>query len=116
MINEMRGRLHHAAGSAGRAHAPTLAGIGDDKVVAAVSTAGAGEAVGQYAAFEVAAEFAFDECWRAPPRRVVVEFQPGRQMALHGSVEQRALGLPAAIGGSSGRYAGGGGGAFLNRA
>ena len=65
--------------------------------MAALVTAGAGEAVGEDATFEVAAEFAFDQCRRTPSLRVVVEFQPGRQMGLHGAVEQRALGLTAAI-------------------
>jgi len=39
MIGQMRGGLHHAAGGAGWAHAPALAGVGDQEVVPARSAA-----------------------------------------------------------------------------
>ena len=68
VVGEMRSGLDHAPGVAGRAHAPALAGVGDEKVVAAFAAAGAGKTVGEDAAFEVAAKFALDiEAGGAPP-------------------------------------------------
>lgn len=60
VIGQMGGALHHAPGIAGRTHAATLARVGDEEVVPALATAGTGEAVGQDATFEIAAEFALD--------------------------------------------------------
>jgi hypothetical protein len=60
VVGEMSSGLDHAAGVAGRADTASLAGQGDQKVVTAAGTSGAGEAVGQDAAFEIAAEFPLD--------------------------------------------------------
>jgi len=67
--------------------------------VAALAAAGTGEAVGQDAAFEVAAEFALDVSWHRSARRALArEFAPGCEVALRGAIEHSALGLAAAIG------------------
>ena len=59
MIGQMGGALHHAPGVAGGADAPPFAGEGDEKVMAAVVPAGAGEAIGQDPAFEETPQFPF---------------------------------------------------------
>lgn len=63
VIDQMGGGFDHAPSGARRADASALAGVGDDEIVAAVGAAGTGKAVGEDAAVEVAAEFAFDERW-----------------------------------------------------
>src|SRR5512143_306256 len=94
----MGGGLDHAPGVAGRTHAPALARVGDQEVVPALATPGAGETLGKDAAFEVAAKFALDVGRHRTARRTVTrEFEPGRQVALHGAIEQCALGLAAAV-------------------
>jgi hypothetical protein len=60
VVGEMRGSLDHAAGITRRADAAPLTGKGDQKIVPAAGAARAGEAVGEDAAFEVAAKFPFD--------------------------------------------------------
>ena len=82
----MRGSLDHAPGGAGRADAATLAGVGDEVVVPAVGATGAGKAVGEDAAVEIAAEFPL-RCRRGGGTQpVIMQRQPGRQMGLHGAV------------------------------
>lgn len=80
MIDEMRRRFGHAPGGAGGADAAALAGIGDDEIVAAVGAAGTGKAVGEDAAIEVAAEFAFGERWDRPTLLVIVQRQPSGEV------------------------------------
>ena len=60
MIGQVRGCLDHAPRIAGRAHAPPLAGPGDDKFVLTLVTPGAGKTVGEDAALEIATEAALD--------------------------------------------------------
>jgi hypothetical protein len=60
VIDEVRGGFDHATGGAGGADATAFAGVSHQEVVATIGAAGASEAVGENAAFEVAAEFAFD--------------------------------------------------------
>jgi hypothetical protein len=49
VIGEMSGGFHHAPRGTGRAHAPAFARVGDEKAVAALGTAGAGNTVGEVA-------------------------------------------------------------------
>ena len=91
VIGEMGRRRHHAPGVARWADASALARERDQEVVPALPAAGAGEAVGQDAALQVAAELALDVggyrfITRAGQR------EPGREVGLHGAVQQRALG------------------------
>jgi len=62
MINQVRGRLGHAPGVAGRAKGAPLTGEGYQEVVAALGTSGACEPVGEDAALQVAAEFPLHVC------------------------------------------------------
>ena len=91
VIGEMGRRRHHAPGVARGADAPALARERDQEVVPALPAAGAGEAVGKDAALQVTAELALDVggyrfITRAGQR------EPGREVGLHGAVQQRALG------------------------
>jgi len=95
-VGQMRGALHHAAGGAGGAHAPTFTGLGDQEVVSARSAAATGEAVGEDAAVEVAAEFTLGGCGRARPGAIILKRQPGGKMGVHRAIEQCALGLATA--------------------
>ena len=60
MIDQMRGSFGHAPRIARGTHATTFAGVGDQKIVLALVAVGAGEAVGEDAAFEIAAEGSLD--------------------------------------------------------
>lgn len=60
-----------------------------------VGVAGAGEAMGQDAAFEVTAEFPLHVGRRRAPRFVLRPFEPGSQMRLYRAVEDGAFGLAA---------------------
>ena len=97
VINKMRGGLDHAPRRAGRTDATPFAGVGNDKIVAAIGTAGAGKTVGENAAFEVATEFTFGKCRGASAISVVVLRQPGGQMRLHHAVKQRAFRLAPVV-------------------
>jgi hypothetical protein len=59
-IGEMRCRRHHAPGVARGAHAARLAREGDQEVAPALRAPRAGQAMGEDAAFERAAEVALD--------------------------------------------------------
>ena len=80
---------------------PPLAGIGDEEVMSAVGAAGAGKAVGEDAAVEVAAQFppGYRRC--SLPGAVIVKCQPGGKMRLQGAIEQRAPGLVTAVDGAA---------------
>ena len=101
MIGQMCGSLDHAPGGAGRADSPAFAGVGDQEIVPAVGAAGAGKTVGEDAAFEVAAEFPLGDCGCARPVAILLKRQPGRQVCLHGAIEQRAFGLAATLDGTA---------------
>ena len=101
MVGKVGGGFDHAPGVAGRADAPAFTGIGNQIVVAAVGAAGPSEAVGEDAAFQIAAEFPLDVGGRGAARFVLRQFEPGRQVGLHGAIEHRALGLAATIGGGA---------------
>ena len=109
VVGKMGGGRDHAPGGTGRADPPTLAGVGDEEVVTTVSAAGAGKAVGEDAALEIAAKFPLDRRRGAAPGPVIRQCQPGGKMCLYRAVEQRALGLATAVDSTAGRGAGGGG-------
>jgi hypothetical protein len=97
VVGEMGGGFDHAPGvmtegnprGTGGTDAATLARIRDEKIVAALGASDAGKAVGEDAAFEVAAEFPFDMGRRkAALPGIAGAFELGRQVSLHGAVEQ----------------------------
>ena len=100
MQGEMRGGLDHSPGGAGRTDATTFAGIRDQEVMPAVGAARPGKTMGEDAAFQIAAEFPLGDAENAATGAVIVQRQPGRQMLLHGAVEQGAFRSPPAIDGS----------------
>ena len=101
--------LDHAPGDTGRADPATLAGVGDEEVVTTVGTAGAGETVGEDAAFEITVEFPLERSRGAAPGPVILKCQPGGKVGLYSAVEQCALGLAAVVDAAAGRGAGDGG-------
>ncbi len=82
VVGQMRCGLDHAPGSAGRTNTATLAGVGDEEVEPAVGAAGAGKAVCEDTAFEIAAEFPLGRRWRSLTGAVIVKRPPRRQMCL----------------------------------
>lgn len=91
---EMRRRLDHAPCIARRAHPVSLAGEGDEEVVPAVNATSRRELMGKDAALQVAAKLALDMArdWVAVLAPVASEWEPGREVGLHGAIEQRAIG------------------------
>ena len=69
--------------------------------MAAIRATGAGKAVGEDAAFEIAAEFALRCRWGSLTGALIVKRQPRRQVRLNSVIEQRTLGLAAAIDGAA---------------
>ena len=84
MIGQMCRGLGHAPRVAGRADSPAFAGEGDQNVMAAGVTAGAGKAMGQDATLEKAPQFALRMRWypRLPPF-VPTPREKGFQVVLH---------------------------------
>ena len=101
MVGQMRGGLQHAARGAGWADATTFAGVDNAEVVPARSAAGAGEAVDEDAAVEVAAQFPLGDRWSARPGANLLKRKPGGKMGLHRAIEQRARGLATAVDGTA---------------
>ena len=99
VIGEMRCRRYHAPGIARGAHAALLAREGDQEVVPALRVPRAGQAMGEDATFEIAAEVALDV---AGERVGVIAFamsqhEPSLEVTLDGAIQQRAFGPPPAI-------------------
>jgi len=69
--------------------------------MSARSAAGTGEAVGEDAAVEVAAELPLGGCGRARPGAILLARKPSGKMSLHRAIEQRALGLATAVDGTA---------------
>jgi len=69
--------------------------------VPAHSAAGTGEAVGEDAAVEVAAQFPLGGRGRARAGTIFLKRQPGGKIGLHRAIEQRALGLATAVDGTA---------------
>jgi len=99
VLDQMGGRLGHAAGGAGRAQAAAFAGERDQEVMAAGAAARAGEAAGEDAALEKAPEFALDVARdrRAVGIALASACQPGLEVLLDEPVERRALGSAATV-------------------
>ena len=110
MVSEVRCRFDHPPRGAGRTDATPFAGVGDDKVVTAVRAAGSGETVGEDAAFEVAAEFAFGQCRGMAATAAVVQRQPGGEVRLDDAIENRTFGLAPVVNGRRTTRFGGSGG------
>jgi hypothetical protein len=109
VVSEVRCRFDHPPRGAGRADATPFAGVGDDRIVTAVRAAGSGETVGEDAAFEVAAEFAFGQCRGMAATAAVVQRQPGGEVRLDDAVENCAFGLaPVVNGRRTARFGGSG--------
>jgi hypothetical protein len=99
VINQMCHGLGHAPRVAGRADSPAFAGEGDQKVMAAGVTAGAGKTMGQDATLKKAPRFALRMRWhlRLPPL-VPTPREKGFQVVLHHPIEQCIGGATAAVG------------------
>ena len=98
MIGQMCCGLGHAPRVAGRADSPAFAGEGDQKVMAAGVTAGAGKAMGQDATLQKTPQFALRMRWylRLPPL-VPTSREKGLKVVLHHSVERCISGATAAV-------------------
>ena len=105
MIDQMRGSFGHAPRIARGTHATTFAGVGDQKIVLALVAVGAGEAVGEDAAFEIAAEGSLDMGRRCFTVLAAGEFQPGFEVGLDDAIPQRPLGTAALVALGCGRGA-----------
>ena len=99
LVDQMRRRLGHAPGVAGRTYPAAFARKRDQEIVSALLAASAGEAVGQDAAFEVAAKLSLHVLRHALAVGVPLagERQVGLQMALHRAVQRCALGAAPAV-------------------
>jgi hypothetical protein len=99
MIRQVYRRLHHASCVARGAHAPTLAGEGDEVVVPAVLTSGAGKAVGKDTALQIFAKRLADKGLWGVVVALAVELagtgqiKPGLKMLGYRLVQQRAFGV-----------------------
>ena len=93
----MRGRLDHAPGVARGAYRAAFARKGNQKIVPARPAPGTGEAVGQNAAFEVAAQLPLHVRRHAVPIGVPLAGEPqaGLEVPLDRLVQRRALGAAA---------------------
>jgi len=91
-----------------RAHATAFAGKGDQEIVSAIPAAGAGEAVGEDAAFQIAAELPLHVLRHAVALPLLGQRQVGLEMALNSAVQRRVLGAAPAIDGARARRVDGG--------
>jgi hypothetical protein len=104
----MGGGFDHSPGVASGTDTTALARPGNEKIVTALGTPGAGKAMRENAAFEIAAELAFDMGWAGSALAAVAgEFEPGGEVRLHGAIEHGTLGPATAIDGSASRGTGG---------
>jgi hypothetical protein len=96
----MRRGLRHPPGVARRTQPTTLAGEGDQEVMAALRTSGPGEAIGEDSAFQITPEFPFHIGRHALPVPIVFpcEREVGLQVLLDDLVEGGLLGMATAIG------------------
>jgi hypothetical protein len=88
----VRGGVGHAAGSAGRAEASLLAGIGQQPLAPALLAADAQKAVGEDSTCEEGAELALDEAWNHATL-IACEGQKTFEVMLKDAVEGGGLGL-----------------------
>jgi hypothetical protein len=105
VIDQVRRCFGHAPRIARGTHATTFAGVGDQKIVLALVAVGAGEAVGEDAAFEIAAEGSLDMGRRCFTVLAAGELQPGFEVGLDDAIPQRPLGTAALVALGCGRGA-----------
>ena len=91
-VDEVRGGVGHAAPAAGGAEAAALAREGDETLELALVAAQAKEAVGRDAAAQIGAELVLDEAGRGLAT-LAGACEKGLELALHGLMEQRVLGM-----------------------
>ncbi len=92
VIDQVRRCFGHAPRVAGRAHAATFAGAGDQEIVLALVTVSTSEAVSEDAAFEIAAKCSFDRGRRCFTALSAGEFRPGFEVGLNDASPQGPLG------------------------
>jgi hypothetical protein len=99
LVHQMCGHLGHVSGVARRAHRAAFAGKCNQEIVSAVCAPGTGEAVGQDAALQIAAELRLHVLRHALAIGVPLagERQIGFQMALNGAVQRSVFGVAPAI-------------------
>jgi hypothetical protein len=108
MIDQVGGDFRHAPGVARGADATPLAGEGHQEIVATLGTAGAGEAVGQDAALQVASKFALHVAGYRVTIAVASQREVGLQVLLDEAVEDGLLGATTGVdSGSASRWVGG---------
>ena len=83
--------------------------------MAAVRAAGAGKAVGEDAALEIAPEFALGLRRGVSAVAVVVQRQPGGEVRLDDAVEERAFGAAPVVNSQCARLCGWGGHGYPDR-
>ncbi len=95
----MGGRFHHALGVTGGADAPPFAGVGDQKIFAALIAIGAGAAIRQYAALQKLPQIPLYLSGNLIIIRIGLSLmgQPAHQVVLHRLVGGRALRLAALV-------------------
>jgi len=105
LVHQMRRHLSHAPGVARGTQRAALARKRDQKIVSALPAPGAGEAVGEDAAFEAAAKLPLHVLRHAAAIVVPLagERQVSLEMALHRAVQRRALGAASAVDSAAGR-------------
>ena len=85
-------RFGHAPGVARGAHPTTFAGVGDQEIVLTLVAVSSSEAVGENAAFVIAAKSPFDMGRRCFTVLSAGELQPGFEVGLDDAIPQRSLG------------------------
>jgi hypothetical protein len=109
IIRQVGRHLRHAPGGARRAHASTLAGEGEEALMAAIPAPDPGKAVGEDPTLEVGSEIPFHPGGNRVPERVLVGGcgEEGLEVMLDDGVERRGRGAARAVHGGTGRAGGG---------
>ena len=99
MVDEMRGSLCHAPGIARRTNAASFAGKGDKKITPAIRAVGAGEAIGEDTAFQVASEVPLDigRHRMSVPIAFTRQHQVGLQVLLDDAVQDGLLRMATGV-------------------
>jgi hypothetical protein len=84
VVEQVRGGLRHPSGIAGWTQSASLAREGHEEIVVALGTSGAGEIVGQNAAFEMASKLLFHVGWHPLAVPVLLPCAFNRQSQAHG--------------------------------
>ena len=112
VLDQMCGQGRHPSRGARGTHASSLAGKGNQEIMAAAWAAGASEAVGENAAGEIGTQLPLDSRRNrfAVRIRIAPLGQPSPQVLLHQSIQHRALGTAALIAARRCAASGGSGG------